>query len=131
MLDGAAVEIVGLVTEYGREAPQDPFTGSFVGGMGPITNDDRGGVPPELLEGYLGTPPRCEVRPYRDGRILVFFYDHATGALVRGVMTVETEGDAIRHARSYFFSPDVIAEVAAELALPFRVNGYRYWLERP
>ena len=44
LLDGAIVEIVGLVTEYGREAPADPRTGSFTGTLSPITLDERGGV---------------------------------------------------------------------------------------
>ncbi len=26
-----------------------------------------------------------------------------------------------------FFTPDVIAEICAELGLPYRTNGYRYW----
>jgi RNA polymerase sigma-70 factor (ECF subfamily) len=127
LLDGATVEIVGVVTEYGREAPKDPHTGSFAGTMAPITLDERGGVPPELLQGYLGTIPRCEARAFRDGWILVFWYEHEAGPMVRTVMTVETEGDRIASVRNYFFTPDVIAEVCAELGLPYRVNGYRYW----
>jgi RNA polymerase sigma-70 factor (ECF subfamily) len=127
LLDSATVEIVGIVTEYGRNAPKDPHTGSFAGTMAPITFDERGGVPPELLEGYLGTIPRCEVRAYRDAWILVFWYEHGQGPMVRTVMTVETEGDHIALVRNYFFTPDVIAEICAELDLPYRANGYRYW----
>jgi RNA polymerase sigma-70 factor (ECF subfamily) len=127
LLDSATVEIVGIVTEYGRNAPKDPHTGSFAGTMAPITFDERGGVPPELLEGYLGTIPRCEVRAYRDAWILVFWYEHDQGPMVRTVMTVETEGDRIALVRNYFFTPDVIAEICAELGLPYRANGYRYW----
>jgi RNA polymerase sigma-70 factor (ECF subfamily) len=129
LLDSATVEIVGLVTEYGRDAPKDPETGSFAGSIGPITLDERGGVPTELLAGYLGGGPRCEVRPYRDGFILVFWYEHDAGPMVRTVMRVETLGDRIALVRNYFFTPDVIAEVSAELGLPYRVNGYRYWHE--
>jgi RNA polymerase sigma-70 factor, ECF subfamily len=29
--------------------------------------------------------------------------------------------------RNYFFTPDVIAEVSAELGVDYRTNGYRYW----
>jgi RNA polymerase sigma-70 factor (ECF subfamily) len=29
--------------------------------------------------------------------------------------------------RNYFYTPDVLAEICAELQLPFRSNGYRYW----
>lgn len=127
LLDGATVEIVGVVTEYGPEAPKDAYTGSFAGTLSPITFDERGGVPPELLTGYLGTIPRCEVRRHRGAPLLVFWYDHADGPAVRTIMTVETEVDRVALVRNYFFTPDVIAEVCAELGLPHRVNGYRYW----
>jgi RNA polymerase sigma-70 factor (ECF subfamily) len=127
LLDSAAVEIVGLVTEYGREDPKDPETGSLAGTMAPLTFDERGGVPAELLAGYLGTSPRCEVRAYRHQWILLFWFAHAEGELVRTVMQVEAEGDHIARLRNYFFTPEVIAEVCAELGVPYRINGYRYW----
>jgi RNA polymerase sigma-70 factor (ECF subfamily) len=131
LLDGATVEIVGVVTEYGRDAPKDPDTGSFAGTISAITYDERGGVPPELLEGYIATSPRCEVRAYRGASILLFWYEHDKGSMVRTVMTVETDGEQIARVRNYFFSPDVIAEICAELAVPYRLNGYRFWLDAP
>jgi len=127
LLDTASVEIVGVVTEYGRDAPKDRETGSLAGTLAPITYDERGGVPPELLEGYLGTTPRCEARPHRDGWVLLFWYDHEGGPQVRTVMTVEAIERSIVRVRNYFFTPDVIAEVCRELDVPHRVNGYRYW----
>lgn len=128
LLDGAIVEIDGVVTEYGKDAPGDPYTGSFAGSLTPISVDERGGVPDELLEGYHGGLARCEVRAYRDTQLLLFWYDHDQGPMVRGVMTVQTEGDLIARARNYFFTPEVIAEICEELGVPYRVNGYRYWL---
>jgi RNA polymerase sigma-70 factor (ECF subfamily) len=127
LLDTASVEIVGLVTEYGPEAAKDPDTGSFAGSMSPLTNDERGGVAPELLEGDRGAIPRCEVLPYRDRWLLVFWFEDVRGPVVRCVMTAEHERDRIRHLRNYFFSPQVLAEVCDELGLPYRLNGYRYW----
>lgn len=127
LLESATVEIVGVVTEYGREAPKDERTGSFAGTLAPITFDERGGVRPELLGGYLGGSPRCEVRVYRGTPLLVFWYDHEQGPLVRTVMTLETDGGRIVRVRNYFFSPDVIADVCEELGLEYRVNGYGYW----
>jgi RNA polymerase sigma-70 factor (ECF subfamily) len=127
LLEGATVEIVGVVTEYGTDAPKDPYTGSFAGTLAPITFDERGGVPPQLLEGYLSATPRCEVRAYRGGWILLFWYEHDVGPIVRTVMHVEVDEDRIAHVRNYFFTPEVIAEVCTELGVPYRVNGYRYW----
>jgi RNA polymerase sigma-70 factor, ECF subfamily len=127
LLDTSSVQIVGVVTEYGPDAPKDPHTGSFAGTMTPITLDERGGVPSELLEGYLGAIPTCAVQPYRDGWLLIFWYQHTEGPRVRTLMTLETEGDRISGVRNYFFSPDLIAEVCTELGLPYRINGYSYW----
>jgi RNA polymerase sigma-70 factor, ECF subfamily len=127
LLSTASVEIVGVVTEYGRDAPKDPLTGSFAGTLTPITIDERGGVPSELLEGYLGRAPRCEVRAYRDTWLLLFWYDHADGPFVRTLMRLETEEGQISRVQNYFFSPSVLAEVCLELGVAHRVNGYRYW----
>lgn len=127
LLDTAAVEIVGVVTEYGGEEPRDPESGSFAGLIAPIVSDHRGGIAPELLAGYLGTRARCDIQRYRDEPILAFWYAHDTGEAVRTFAAVETEGDRLARVRNYFFSPDVIAEIGRELDLPYRTNGYRYW----
>lgn len=128
LLESATVEIVGVVTEYGQAAPKDPRAGSFAGSLTPISVDDRGGVPRELLDGYVPVPPRCEVRAYRDGFVLLCWFDHDFGPAVRTLFHAEFEGDRIARLKNYFFSPDVIAEVCAELGVPFRQNGYRFWL---
>ncbi|MDC0678751.1 RNA polymerase sigma factor [Sorangium atrum] len=128
LLDSSITEIVGVVTEYGREPPADPRTGSFVGSLSSITTTDAGGVDARHLAGYLGGPPRCEVREHRGELLLLFWFDHDTGPAVRTVWTVETDGEHIARIRNYFFTPDVIAEICRELAVPFRTNGYRYWI---
>lgn len=128
LLDSSVVEIVGVVTEYGTEQPKDPQSGSFAGMLSPITSDERGGVAAEHLMGYRGGLPRAEVRPYRDGWALLLWYPHDDGEAVRTVMTVDCDEAHVTRVRNYFFTPDVIAEVCGELAAPFRVNGYRYWV---
>jgi RNA polymerase sigma-70 factor (ECF subfamily) len=127
LLETAVTEIVGVVTEYGPETPADPRVGSFFHSMTPIAQTETGGIDARHLTDYVVSAPRCEIRMYRDQPILVFWYDHATGPAVRTVWTIATDGDGVAHARNYFFTPDVIAEVCRELSLPFRVNGYRYW----
>lgn len=129
LLDTATVEIVGLVTEYGPDAPRDPETGSFHGMMySDLTADDpRGGIEPHLRQGVLPVPPRVEARLHRDEPILLFWYAHEQGEAVRAVARVETDGERLARVRNYFFTPDVIAEVCRELAVPYHANGYRYW----
>jgi RNA polymerase sigma-70 factor (ECF subfamily) len=31
--------------------------------------------------------------------------------------------------RNYLYTPDVLAEICAEIEVSFRSNGYRYWKE--
>ncbi|MGE0395697.1 MAG: sigma-70 family RNA polymerase sigma factor [Kofleriaceae bacterium] len=124
LLDSAAVEIVGVVTEVGRDAAAGSLGGSLV----PITYEEgRGGIRPEHLDGYLGGLARCEVRQYRGQPIFVFWYAHIDREYCRCVMSVEVDGDKLVRLRNYFFTPEVIAEVCRELELPYRTNGYRYW----
>jgi RNA polymerase sigma-70 factor (ECF subfamily) len=127
LLDDAVTEIVGVVTEYGSEEPADNRTGSFANSLTSIARTDEGGVSEKYLTGYLGGPPRCEVREHRGELILLFWFEHVDGPAVRALWTVETAGDRVARVRNYFFLPDVIAEICRELAVPFRVNGYRYW----
>jgi RNA polymerase sigma-70 factor (ECF subfamily) len=127
LLDDAVTEIVGVVTEYGADEPADSRTGSFANSLTPIVRTDEGGVDERFLVGYLGGSPRCEVREHRGELVLLFWFEHVDGACVRALWTVETAGDRIAHIRNYFFATDVIVEVCRELAVPFRVNGYRFW----
>lgn len=127
LLTTSVTEIIGVVTEYGDAEPGDPRTGSLFHSLTSISATDTGGIAASYLEGYTGGPPTAEVRIYRDAPVVLLWFDHASGPAVRSVFTVETEGDRIARIRNYFFTSDVIAEVCRELAVPFRVNGYRYW----
>lgn len=127
LLDDASTEIVGVVTEYGKEAPADAQTGSFTYGLKPLIRTDKGGIAERYLEGYLGGPPRCEAREHRGRWLLLFWFDHAQGPAVRAIWTLESSGDQIARTRNYFFAPDVVAEICGELGVPSRTNGYRYW----
>lgn len=126
--ESSIVEIVGVVTEYGQEQPKDPHTGSLAGMLSPLTSGERGGVAAEHLSGYEGGLPRAEVRAYRDDWALLLWYPHVDGEAVRTVIHVECDGARITRVRNYFFTPDLVAEVCRELNVPFRCNGYRYWI---
>lgn len=127
LLDSATVRIMGVVTEYGKDAPKDPFRGSFAGSLGPIGFDERGGIGPEHLEGYRGALPRAEARVHRGERIVLVWFAHDDGDAVRSVMRIASEGGHVAALTNYFFTPDVIAEICRELGVAFRTNGYRYW----
>ena len=124
LLDAAVAEIPGISTEYGPEKMKRPDTGSLHHSLfSPISH----AVQPGFLAGYRGGPPRAEVRDYRGEPVMLCWYDHDGGPKVRDAVRVGVEGDRIARIRYHFFSPDLLAEVCAELGLPWQSNGYRYW----
>jgi RNA polymerase sigma-70 factor (ECF subfamily) len=119
LLDTSTVEVVGVTTEYGRK-------GNIAWGM--MFGSDKlavgVGVPARLVCGALPTPPRREIRVHRGEPIVLVWYGHEDGEYVRAIDRVELDGDHVARVRNYFFTPDVIAEVCAELGVPCRSNGY-------
>jgi RNA polymerase sigma-70 factor (ECF subfamily) len=90
--------------------------------------DKRGGVEPRFMQGALPSSPRCEVRVHRGEPLLLLWYAHTDGEAVRAINRVEVDDDRIARLQNYFFTPDFIAEVCGELGVPFRSNGYRWFL---
>ena len=46
------------------------------------------------------------------------------GEAVRALTRLDCEGQSVSRLRNYFYTPDVLADVCAELGVPFRTNGY-------
>lgn len=129
LLDGASVEVVGTYTEYGPEAARrGVLYGMLFGSERIAAADVRGGIEARYIRGALPSPPRAEVRAYRGEPILLSWYAHVDGEAVRALTRFETSDGRISRLRNYFFTSDSIAEVCRELDVPYRVNGYRYWL---
>ncbi|HKA89095.1 MAG TPA: RNA polymerase sigma factor [Haliangiales bacterium] len=126
LLDTSTAEIVGINVEYGPEAAR---RGSFWGALQPLAwNDELDcGIADHLLVGYKPSPPRAELRRHRGESIVLFWHAQDDGEVVRDVGRAEIVGDRIARWRNYFFSPEVVAEICGELAVPFRTNGHRYW----
>ncbi len=128
LLDTAAIEVVGVHTEYGpKAARRGVFQGMMYGSERLAEADKRGGIDPRYMQGALPSPPRCEVRIHRGEPLLLLWYAHADGEAVRGLARIETDGDRLSRVQNYFYTPDFIADVCRELGVPFRINGYRYW----
>ncbi|HSN89876.1 MAG TPA: RNA polymerase sigma factor, partial [Anaeromyxobacteraceae bacterium] len=89
--------------------------------------DARGGVEPRFRAGALPDLPRCQALRHRGRWLTLHWYRHVDGEAVRGVTTYELEGDRVARLRNYFYSPELLVELGAELQLPIRVNGYRWW----
>ncbi len=132
LLEGAAIEVVGVSADYGREAARKRILPGMLFGSRRLADPEaRGGVDPRYRHGARATLPRAEVRVHRGEALLLSWFDHDDGEAVRAVTRIETdETDAtglVSRLRNYFYTPDFLAEVCGELGVPFRINGYRYW----
>jgi len=85
------------------------------------------GLDPAFFRNVLPQVPRLEPRLHRGEWLLVHWYAHSDGDAVRAISRVEADGDRLTRVRNYFYTPDVLAEICAELQLPFRSNGYQCW----
>jgi RNA polymerase sigma-70 factor (ECF subfamily) len=129
LLDAAAVEVVGATTQYGPEAARRTVLyGMLFGSKRMATADENGGMEARFMQGVLPSAPRVEAREVRGEWMLVHWYAHSDGDAVRAVTRLVAAGDRVTQLRNYFFTPDFVAEVCGELGVPFRSNGYRWWL---
>jgi RNA polymerase sigma-70 factor (ECF subfamily) len=124
LLDHAINEFPGLSLEYGAEAAK---RGSLAGVLFGDPSSDRSGIAPQFRRGLLASPPRLELRMHRGEGLLLAWFAHDDGEAVRGISRVSVVGDRIAHMRTYLHQPEVLAELCAELAVPFRSNGCHYW----
>jgi len=129
LLDSAAVEVVGATTQYGPEAARRTvLSGMLFGSKRMATADENGGMEARFMQGVLAEAPRVEARQHRGEWLLVHWYRHHDGEAVRAVTRVVAADDRVTRLRNYFFTPDFIEEICGELGVPFRSNGYRWWL---
>jgi RNA polymerase sigma-70 factor (ECF subfamily) len=127
LLDTASVDVVGTHTDYGPEAAsRNALFGMLFGAERMAVAG--GGLEPEFVQGVLPRSPRCEARVHRGEPILLLWYAHADGEHVRAFNRVELEGEHITSLKNYFYSPEATAELARELGVSFRSNGYKHCL---
>lgn len=126
LLDHAAIEVVSATVE----APRDGrvLRGMLFGSQRMARAAELGGMEARFVAGVHPTPARMEVVVCRGEPLLLSWYEHDDGDAVRGVTRLEVAEGRISLLRNYFFTPDFIEEVCRELGLPFRSNGYRWWL---
>ncbi|HVW27969.1 MAG TPA: RNA polymerase sigma factor [Polyangiaceae bacterium] len=129
LLDTGSVEVVGATTQYGPEAARRTVLyGMLFGVKRMATADVNGGMEARFMQGVLPEAPRVEACAHRGGWVLLHWYSHRDGDAVRAITRLEPDGDRVAHLFNYFFNPDLIAEVCAELGVPSRSNGYRWFL---
>lgn len=128
LLDTASVEVVGATTQYGREAARRTVLYGMLFGVKHMANPEaHGGIDSSAFEGVIEAPPRVELRSHRGAWVLVHWYQHRDGEAVRAFTRLDLDGDRIAGLHNYFYDPELITEVCAELGLPSRTNGRRWW----
>jgi len=130
LLDGAMVEVVGASMVQGREKARNTvLPGMLLGSARMAAPEDGGrggGIAPEFSQGALPRPARLELRYAHGEPLLLSWYQHRDGVdAVRAISRVEVDPESglISRLWNYFFTPEVIAEVSAELGLPHKTNG--------
>jgi RNA polymerase sigma-70 factor, ECF subfamily len=129
LLDHAAVEVVGASTIYGADRARTTVLPGMLFGSRRMAAPGEGGtcdgIDPRFCQGVLPEPARLELRAHRGELLLVSWYAHRDGELVRAITRAElsADGDRIARLRNYFFTPEVIADVCGELDLACRSNG--------
>jgi len=126
LLHHAAIEVVSATVE--GPADGNVLRGMLFGSARMARAAELGGMEGRFVAGVHPTPARMEVVTHRGEPLLLSWYAHDDGDAVRGVTRLEISDGRISALRNYFFTPDFIEEVCRELGLPFRSNGYRWWL---
>ena len=107
LLADADSEILGVLTEYGAEQIRE-------GSIAHTLN--------------LSKPHRytAQVVELWDELVLVIRIVRDGKAAVNDLMRLTTEDGKVRSIRWYYFSPDFLTELAAELGEPVELNGHHY-----
>ena len=121
LLDTALVEHPGLSVEYGAAVAKK---GSLAGAL--FGKPDQA-IAPAYRTGLLADAPRIELRVHRGEPLLLGYFAHEDGEAVRVISRAVVEDGLIVRLRTSMHAPEVIAEICAELGVPFRSSGYRYW----
>ncbi len=132
LLDTSSVEVLGATTLYGPDkASKTVLPGMLFGSQRMAVADPVTGMDPSLVQGVLPKPPRSEARQYRGSWLVLLWYAHADGEFVRGLVTLEAEGDRVGRLVNLFYTPELLADVCAELEVPYRLNGRSWCVPKP
>ena len=121
LLDTVTVEMPGAAVDLDLATTSDPRAGILYHTMlSPIS----AGTSARYLAGYTGGLPRAERISHRGETIVLLWYPHDTGDCVRCLIRFDpTEAAPFSRLRIYYFSPELLTDVAGELGLPLRTNG--------
>lgn len=121
LLDTVTVEMPGCAVDLGLAATTDPRSGII---YHTLLSPLFAGVAARYLAGYDGLRARSQLIYHRGEHVVLLWYGHVEGEAIRCVIRSELQEERISRLRIYYFSPDLLSEVAGELGVPARTNGY-------
>jgi RNA polymerase sigma-70 factor, ECF subfamily len=119
LLDNVSLEFPGLHSEHGVAAARRA--------LGTTMFHARAFIAAEWQRGVVDDSARFERVSHRGEALVLAWWQHADGEAVRGFSLIECEGDRVAQIRTYFHTPEAVAELCSELGVPCRTNGYRFW----
>jgi len=120
LLDTVTVEMPGAAVDLSLAATADPRSGILYHTLlSPLSV----GMPASYLEGYDGARARSQLVVHRGEPVILLWYGHTTGEAVRCIIRSELQDSRIARLRIYYFSPELLTDVAGELGVPVRTNG--------
>ncbi|MEO8180380.1 MAG: RNA polymerase sigma factor [Deltaproteobacteria bacterium] len=119
LLANVSLEFPGLHSDYGVPAARRA--------LGTTMFHACAFIAPKWQQGVLDASARFELREHRGQHLILAWWQHPDAEAVRGFSLVECEGDRVAQIRTYFHTPEALAELCRELGLPCRTNGYRFW----
>jgi RNA polymerase sigma-70 factor, ECF subfamily len=120
LLDTATVEMPGCAIDLSRDATTDPRSGIL---YHTLLSPLSAGTSARYLDGYDGARARSQLVYHRGEHVVLLWYGHTEGEAVRCVVRSELRESSISRLRIYYFSPELLVDVAGELGLPVRTNG--------
>jgi len=120
LLDTVIVEMPGCAVDLSLDATTDPRSGIL---YHTLLSPLSAGTPARYLGGYDGQRGRAERVFHRGEHVILLWYGHTEGEAVRCIIRSELEDSRISRLRIYYFSPELLTDVAGELGVQVKTNG--------
>lgn len=123
LLDTVTVEMPGCAVDLSLAATTDPRSGIL---YHTLLSPLSAGTAARHLEGYDGGRARTQLVYHRGEHVVLLWYGHTSGEAVRCIIRSEIQSTLeprLSRLRIYYFSPELLTDVAGELGLPVRTNG--------
>jgi RNA polymerase sigma-70 factor, ECF subfamily len=120
LLDTVTVEMPGCAVDLSLASTVNPRSGIL---YHTLLSPLSAGTHARYLEGYDGARARTEHVFHRGEHVVLLWYGHADGDAVRCIIRSELQDGRISRLRIYYFSPELLTDVAGELGVPVKTNG--------